>query len=86
MQSEWEHVSKWLKKIKTEDEYQSQLKDLETLMDEVGDNLKHPLSEFLDLLAMRVEEYEKQHFPIEDAPPPQGCLKVSNGATGYVSA
>ncbi len=50
IQSEWGHVSKWLDKIKTEDEYQSHLKDLETLTDEVGDNLKHPLSEFLDLL------------------------------------
>jgi len=69
IQSDWEHVSQYLGVITKETDYQDHLELLSQLMDEVGDNLDHPLSGFLDLLSIRIEEYEQKIFPIQDATP-----------------
>ena len=69
VQSNWGHVSKWLDVIIKEEDYQEHLKLLSQVMDELGDNSAHPLDGFVDLLAMRIEDYERKAFPVQEASP-----------------
>ncbi len=51
-----------VKVIKTEDEYRSALKEIETLMTAEMDT---PEGERLDLMVTLVEAYERQHYPLD---------------------
>jgi HTH-type transcriptional regulator/antitoxin HigA len=39
------------------------------LLDEIGDDERHPLAEVLDYLADQVAAYEDEHHPIPEAEP-----------------
>jgi HTH-type transcriptional regulator / antitoxin HigA len=52
--------------IHNEREYNAAVKRLNELLDEIGDNEKHPLYSLLDTLATLVHAYEEEHYPIPD--------------------
>ena len=61
-----------VKLIKTEEEYKLALNRLEVVIDA---SIGTPESDEADVLALLVDEYEKQHFPIE-APDPIEAIKI----------
>ena len=61
-----------IKPIKTEKDYQEALRRLEEIFDAPIDSQE---SDEADVLAMLVDEYEKQHYPIE-APDPIEAIKI----------
>ena len=42
---------------------------MDALLDEIGDDERHPLAEVLDYLADRIRVYEEEHVQIPDAEP-----------------
>jgi len=58
--------------IKTEDDYQAALHRLEEIFDAPDGT---PESDELDILGLLVDEYEKDHYPI-DSPDPIEAIKI----------
>jgi HTH-type transcriptional regulator/antitoxin HigA len=48
---------------RNEREYKAGVKRLNQLLDEIGDNEKHPLYSFLDTLGTLIHAYEQEHYP-----------------------
>lgn len=63
----WKIVSPRLE-IKNAHDYSQAVAILDELVDEVGDNTRHPLFGFLEVLGTVIESYEEDHVPIKDAP------------------
>jgi HTH-type transcriptional regulator / antitoxin HigA len=55
--------------IRTARDYKRASAVMDRLLDEVGEDEKHPLAEVLDYLSNQVETYETDHVKIPDAPP-----------------
>ena len=55
--------------VRTATEYAKAIALIDELLDEVGDNEAHPLTEVLDLIATQVKAYEDEHVHIPDAEP-----------------
>lgn len=53
--------------IRNEREYDLAVERLNSLLDEVGTNLQHPLYTLLDTLGILLHAYEEQHHPIPDS-------------------
>lgn len=64
----WKVVSPRLE-IKNEQDYKRAVAMLDQLLDEVGENARHPLFGFLEVLGTLIESYEADHVQIKDAPP-----------------
>ena len=64
----WKVISPQLA-IKNEQDYKRAVAMLDQLLDEVGENQRHPLFGFLEVLGTLIESYEAGHIPIKDAPP-----------------
>lgn len=62
----WANIAPLLS-IRNEREYNAAVKRLNELLDEIGDNEKHPLYGLLDTLGMLIEIYEEEHYPIPDS-------------------
>ena len=62
----WANIAPLLS-IRNEREYNAAVKRLNELLDEIGDNEKHPLYGLLDTLGTLIEIYEEEHYPIHDA-------------------
>ena len=62
----WANIAPLLS-IRNEREYSAAVKRLNELLDEIGDNEKHPLYELLDTLGTLIEIYEEEHYPIPHA-------------------
>ncbi len=54
--------------IRTEKDYNRAVALLNSLLDEVGDNTRHPLYRFLQVLGTLIESYEEDHVKIPDVP------------------
>jgi HTH-type transcriptional regulator / antitoxin HigA len=52
--------------IRNEREYNAAIKRLNELLDEIGDNEKHPLYSLLDTLGTLIHAYEEEHYPISN--------------------
>jgi HTH-type transcriptional regulator/antitoxin HigA len=50
--------------IRNDREYNTAIKRLNDLLDEVGDNEKHPLYSLLDTLGTLIQVYEEEHQPM----------------------
>jgi HTH-type transcriptional regulator / antitoxin HigA len=48
---------------RNEREYDRAIKRLNELLDEIGDNEKHPLYSLLDTLGTLTHAYEEKHYP-----------------------
>jgi HTH-type transcriptional regulator/antitoxin HigA len=62
----WANIAPLLS-IRNEREYNVAVKRLNELLDEIGDNEKHPLYGLLDTLGTLIQIYEEEHYPIPDA-------------------
>jgi len=62
----WANIAPLLS-IRNEREYNTAVKRLNELLDEIGDNEKHPLYGLLDTLGTLIQIYEEEHYPIPDA-------------------
>ena len=65
LQVHWKNIAPLLC-IRNEREYNAAIKRLNGLLDEIGDNEKHPLYSLLDTLGTLVHAYEEEHYPIPD--------------------
>jgi HTH-type transcriptional regulator/antitoxin HigA len=52
--------------IHTKQDYENAIAVLNRLLDEVGDNEKHPLFGFLEILGIVIENYETEHHNWDD--------------------
>jgi len=66
LQTHWENIAPLLT-IRNEREYNAAVKRLNELLDEIGDNEKHPLYGLLDTLGTLIQIYEEEHYRIPDA-------------------
>jgi len=66
LQTHWTNIAPLLI-IRNEGEYNAAVKRLNELLDEIGDNEKHPLYSLLDTLGTLVHAYEEEHYPIPDS-------------------
>lgn len=66
LQTHWMNIAPLLT-IRNEREYYAAVKRLNELLDEIGDNEKHPLYSLLDTLGTLVHAYEQEHYPVPDA-------------------
>ena len=71
MNTQLENISKVWPSIKavfsvphSEEEYQSLVKTLDDLIDEIGDNENHELSPVMETIGKLIENYEEQNFII----------------------
>jgi hypothetical protein len=55
--------------VRTEREYARARATMDALLDEIGDDERHPLAEVLGYLADRIRAYEEEHVRISDADP-----------------
>ena len=62
----WSVVSAGLS-IKTEQDYKRAIALLDRLLDEVGENERHPLFGFLEVLGTLIESYESDHVEMRGA-------------------
>lgn len=65
LQVHWTNIAPLLT-IRNEREYNAAVKRLNELLDEIGDNEKHPLYSLLDTLGTLVHTYEEEHYPIPE--------------------
>ncbi|MCC6298445.1 MAG: helix-turn-helix domain-containing protein [Anaerolineales bacterium] len=65
LQVHWMNIAPLLT-IRNEREYNAAVKRLNELLDEIGDNEKHPLYSLLDMLGTLVQTYEEEHYLIPD--------------------
>lgn len=66
LQVHWKNIAPILC-IRNEREYNTAVKRLNELLDEISDNEKHPLYSLLDTLGTLIHAYEEEHYPIPDA-------------------
>ncbi len=66
LQTHWINIAPLLS-VRNEREYNAAVKRLNELLDEIGDNEKHPLYGFLDTLGTLTQIYEEEHYPIPEA-------------------
>lgn len=66
LQVHWMNIAPLLT-IRNEREYNAAVKRLNELLDEIGDDEKHPLYSLLDTLGTLIHAYEEEHYPIPDA-------------------
>lgn len=55
--------------LRTKKEYARASAMLDEIIDEIGENEKHPLAELADALAVFIEKYEAEHIPVLVAKP-----------------
>ena len=66
LQIHWANIAPLLS-IRDEREYKTAIKRLNGLLDEIGDNEKHPLYGLLDTLGTLIQAYEAEHYPLPAA-------------------
>ncbi len=66
LQIHWQNIAPVLT-IRNEREYNAAVKRLNELLDEIGEDEKHPLYGLLDTLGTLIEVYEEEHHPIRDS-------------------
>lgn len=55
--------------LRTKKEYERAVGVLDAIVDEIGEDEKHPLAELADAINVFVEKYEAEHVPIPEATP-----------------
>ena len=65
IKKQWVEIAPYLI-ISNDLEYDRAVKRLNSLIDEIGTNTKHPLYSFLDTSGIIIEAYEEEHYPIPD--------------------
>lgn len=55
--------------IRTKKEYERAVDFLDAILDEIGEDEKHPMAELADAIGVFVERYEAEHSPIPEGSP-----------------
>jgi len=66
LQTHWTNIAPLLS-VRNEREYNSAVKRLNELLDEIGDKETHPLYGFLDTLGSLIHLYEEEHYSMPEA-------------------
>ena len=66
LEAHWANIAPLLI-IRNERQYNVAIERLNELLDEIGDNEKHPLYSLLDTLGTLAHAYEAEHYPIPDS-------------------
>lgn len=66
LQTHWVNIAPLLS-VRNEREYNEAVKRLNSLVDEIGDNEKHPLYSLLDTLGTLISLYEEERYPIPES-------------------
>lgn len=66
LQTHWASIGPFLS-IGNEREYETAVERLNTLLDEVGTNERHPLYSLLDTLGTLIQAYEDDHEPLPES-------------------
>ena len=66
IQNHWANIRPLLT-IRNEREYENAVKRLNSLLDEIGTNERHPLYELLDTLGTLVHAYEEKHHTVPES-------------------
>lgn len=61
--------------LRTKKDYARAVASLDAILDEIGEDEKHPLAELADALSVFIEKYEAEHMPITGAKP-AAVLKI----------
>ncbi|MEI7013453.1 helix-turn-helix domain-containing protein [Leptospira licerasiae] len=79
----WPEVKDLLSVPHSDKQYKKLLKALDELIDEVGNNERHPLAPLMETVGNLIEEYEKDNFESIDANPVEVLkyLMEENGLT-----
>jgi HTH-type transcriptional regulator/antitoxin HigA len=56
--------------VRTRKEYERAVALLDAILDEIGEDEKHPLAELAEAVGVFVEKYEDEHMPVSKAKPP----------------
>lgn len=59
----WPSISNILFVPHTNQEYQAMVALLDSLIDEVGEDEKHPLSSLMEIVGVLIEKYEDEYVP-----------------------
>ncbi|TGK58174.1 helix-turn-helix domain-containing protein [Leptospira wolffii] len=78
----WPEVKDLLSVPHSDKQYKKLLKALDELIDEVGNNEKHPLAPLMETVGNLIEEYEKDNFESIDADPVE-VLKYLMEESGF---
>jgi HTH-type transcriptional regulator/antitoxin HigA len=60
----WPDVGSWLFVPHTEEEYERLVSLLDSLIDQVGEDEKHPLASLMELVGVLIERYEDEYVPL----------------------
>ncbi len=63
----WPKISKLVSVPNSDKEYNKLVKTLDELIDEVGNNEKHPLASLMYMIGLLIENYENNNFPMSEA-------------------
>ncbi len=72
--NKWQPLAPYLSVPHTEAEYDNLSAFLDQLIDEVGNDDRHPLAALMDTVGTLIEAYDKEHFPFSEGDP-LGVLK-----------
>ena len=61
--------------LRSKKDHEKAVKTLDAILDEIGENERHPLAELADALSLFIENFEKEHVRIAHASPAE-VLKV----------
>jgi HTH-type transcriptional regulator/antitoxin HigA len=59
----WPSVAETLRVPHSEEDYQELVALLDGLIDEVGENERHPLASLMEVVGVLIEKYEDDHVP-----------------------
>ncbi|MDG4595796.1 MAG: helix-turn-helix domain-containing protein [Candidatus Contendobacter sp.] len=59
----WQYIAPIVKRPENEKDYETLVNHLDTLLDLVGDDDRHPLAGLVDILSDQISAYEAEHYP-----------------------
>jgi HTH-type transcriptional regulator/antitoxin HigA len=59
----WNNLSKFVHVLHSERDYEEAVALLDSLIDIVGENEKHPLASLMELVGVLIEQYEDAYIP-----------------------
>lgn len=59
----WNNLSQFIHVIHNENDYNKAVSFLDSLIDIVGENEKHPLASLMELVGVLIEQYENLNVP-----------------------
>jgi HTH-type transcriptional regulator/antitoxin HigA len=69
LSNHWQNIAPLVATPNNDADYEARLALLYQLIDEVGEDERHPLASLLNFVGIQIAEYEKQHYAMPDASP-----------------